>query len=123
MHAIVVDWVINDKWEYVIQSDLNHTDTDPFGVANGYNTIGINQYLFYTISDRLKAGVRGEWWKFNGVSVYDFTAGVNIRPTANLVIRPEWRYRWSPTLNDDPASDATFNWEEGIFGVDAILTF
>jgi hypothetical protein len=122
-HAIVVDWVINDKWEYVIQSDLDHTDTDPFGVANGYNTIGVNQYLFYTLNDKLKAGVRGEWWKFNGVSVYDFTAGVNIRPHANLVIRPEWRYRWSPTLNDDPATDATFNWEEGIFGIDAILTF
>jgi hypothetical protein len=55
--------------------------------------------------------------------VYDFTAGVNIKPHANLLIRPEWRYRWSPTLNDDPATDSTFNWEDGIFGIDAILTF
>jgi len=122
-HSIVVDWTINDKWEYVFQSDMDHTNVDPFGVANGYNTIGVNQYLFYTINDQLRAGARFEWWKFNGVSVYDFTAGVNIQATSNLLIRPEWRYRWSPTLNNDPASDAAFSWEQGIFAVDAILTF
>jgi hypothetical protein len=125
-HSFVLDWVISDKWEYVAQSDYVHTDAsvDPFGrVTGGYNTIGVNQYLFYTINDKLRTGVRGEWWKANGISVYDFTAGVNIKPHANLLIRPEWRYRWSPTLNDDPATDSTFNWEDGIFGIDAILTF
>ena len=122
-HAIVVDYVINDDWEYVFQSDMVHTNIDPFGVTDGYNTIGVNQYLFYTLTDRTRAGVRGEWWKFNGISVYDFTAGFNFKPHANFVIRPEWRYRWSPTLNDVQALNSTFNFEKGIFAVDAILTF
>lgn len=123
MHSIVFDWVINDDWEYVAQSDLVHTNLDPFGITNGYNTIGLNQYLFYTINERLRAGVRGEWWKANGVSIYDFTAGLNVHAHANLLIRPEWRYRWSPTLNNVDAADDTFNFEQGIFAVDAILTF
>lgn len=130
-HSFVLDWVINDKWEYVGQTDLVHTNINPFAGSvfapylqgDGYNTIGLNQYLFYNINDRLRAGMRAEWWKANGVSIYDFTAGVNIQAHANLLIRPEWRYRWSPTLNNVDAVDDTFNFEQGIFAVDAILTF
>jgi Putative beta-barrel porin-2, OmpL-like. bbp2 len=125
-HSIVVDWLINDKWEYVFQSDLDHTNIDPdplgTGPGTGYNTIGVNQYLYYTFTERLRGGARFEWWKANGDSVYDFTAGLNVKPHANLLIRPEWRYRWSPALNSAPA-DNTFNFEQGIFAVDAIVTF
>jgi hypothetical protein len=123
-HSFVVDWVINDKWEYVGQSDFVHTNVDPFAETDGYNTIGLNQYLFYSISERVRAGVRGEWWKANGVSVYDFTAGLNIWPHANLVVRPEWRYRWSPGADNWAwLNNGGFNFEKGIFAVDAILTF
>lgn len=118
-HSIVADWVINDEWEYVFQSDYVGVDS----VGGGhYDTIGLNQYLFYTFSDKLKAGARGEWWKADGISYYEMAFGVNIIPTANLRIRPEVRYNWAPgtTTANNPFGITV---DETIFGIDAILTY
>ncbi len=119
-HSIVADWVINDKWEYVFQTDLDETTFHPL-FGTGYHTIGINEYLYYTVSDKVKAGGRVEWWKANGVSYYEATAGLNITPTANLRIRPEVRYQWAPAATDANVFGIPVN--QAIFGVDAILTF
>ncbi|MFO1093519.1 MAG: outer membrane beta-barrel protein [Planctomycetaceae bacterium] len=128
-HAIVVDYVINDKWEYVFQTDLDHTNVDPYNATFGrtpgdaWNTIGVNQYLFYNLTSRVRAGARAEWWKFNGDSIYDITAGTNIKVTPNFLLRPEWRYRWSPALQNNAVANDTFNFEKGIFAMDAIITY
>lgn len=116
-HSFVADWNINDNWEYVLQSDL--VTTTNFG--NHYDTIGLNQYLFYKINDKAKVGARMEWWKADGVSYYEATAGLNIKPIPNLTIRPEIRYQWVPGPGDTNAFGIPSN--QGIFGVDAILTF
>lgn len=131
-HSNVVDLTLTDKLNYVIQSDLVSLRV-PGGGHN--DEVGLNQYLIYTVSDRIGVGARLEWWKsdagFNhgglsatpgrvsgpvdggSTSYYAATLGVNIRPCANLVIRPEWRYDWFPHAN----------YEQGMFGVDAIATF
>jgi hypothetical protein len=116
-HSVVIDWEINDRWEYVCQSDLVWLDAE-VGVNDGFGNdqVGVNQYLFYTVNDCVKAGVRGEWWKTDGFSRYAVTAGVNVRPHANLVVRPEVRYDWGA----DPLGVFT---NEGIFAIDAVLTF
>lgn len=116
-HSVVADWTINDKWNYVVQSDL--VDANNFGER--YDTIGVNQYLFYTVCDTIKVGGRAEWWKADGTSYYQTTFGVNYRPIANLVIRPELRYQWAPGTDDDNAFGIPVN--TGMFGVDAILTY
>ena len=72
------------------------------------DTIGVNQYLFYWFNDCLGLGGRAEWWKsdqggFGSDSYYEITGGVNYKPMANLVIRPEVRYQWSPDNNATPA--------------------
>lgn len=122
----VLDWTINDKFEYVFQSDWLEVDSAPginspiTGTANThYDTIGVNQYLFYTMTDRLKAGARVEWWKADGNSLYEMAYGLNIKPHANVIIRPEVRYNWSPAaaIAGTPYDDTT------IFGIDAIVTF
>ncbi len=52
------------------------------------------------------------------------TAGVNVRPHANVVIRPELRYQWAPTVERGGANPAGLpSGNSAIFGVDAILTF
>jgi len=96
----------------------------------GEDNIGINQYFLYDINDRLAAGVRMEWWKGDAItgyaphggvfpagggshSYYDVTVGLNIKPTQNLIIRPEYRYDWSPALG----------YEEGYAGIDVIALF
>ncbi|MCA9073681.1 MAG: porin [Planctomycetaceae bacterium] len=116
-HSIVLDFALTDDLNYVFQSDLLHNRTG--GVDN--ETIGVNQYLFYTISDRLAVGGRAEWWKADSNSVGALTAGVNIKPHANLIIRPEIRYQWDPGTAQVLTHPTVEN--RGIFGVDAILTY
>lgn len=126
-HSIVADWGITDNLNYVVQSDLVDVNSDVLGDGGtSYHTIGINQYLIYSINDVLGVGGRFEWWKANGVSYNGITGGVNIRPCDNLVIRPEVRYQWSPAeANSGGAVNPVgLPVDEGaIFGIDAILTF
>ena len=124
-HSIVADWAITDKLNYVFQSDL--LSVSPIGGGHT-DTIGVNQYLFYWFNDCLGLGGRAEWWKsdqggFGSDSYYEITGGVNYKPMANLVIRPEVRYQWSPDNNATPAQSIVPVDEGAIFGIDAILTF
>lgn len=139
-HSLVIDYKINDKWEYVLQTDHDTMDksinaTSGFG---HYDASGVNQYLFYTINDQWKAGARAEWWKCNGTSLYEMAYGINYKPMKNLTIRPEVRYNWVPgTIGNAPFSQgplpvasATGNGTTAndynnnfIFGIDAVLTF
>lgn len=104
-HSVVVDFTITEKLNYVFQSDMVRADT--------YDTVGINQYLFYTLSDCTALGARVEWWKRDGQSINAATFGLNYRPHANLVLRPEIKQEWIPGLDFD----------QTIFGMDAILTY
>ncbi len=122
-HSMVLDLQMTDKLNYVIQSDLVGYD-DTTG-AGGNDQVGINQYSFYTVSDCLSLGSRSEWWKTDGVSYYGQTYGFNYKPQANLTIRPELRYVYTPTdavrntylaSNGDEIDDLRF-------GIDAVLTF
>ncbi len=131
-HSFVADWTINDCWEYVFQSDLNTIDNSPNAGGGHYDTIGVNQYLFYTINDKIRAGGRLEWWKADGISVNEAALGLNVSPMNNVLIRPEVRYNWVPggnlpsvipvaaAQNSTTANDYLNN---TIFGVDVILTF
>jgi hypothetical protein len=127
MQSVVLDMNVTEKLNYVFQSDLLRTELSDVDLED---TFGINQYLFYSISDRLALGTRIEWWKADtltdfrhtdqvvlpvegNVSYYEWTAGVNYFPTANFRVRPEIRYDWVPGAN----------YTEWIFGMDGILTF
>lgn len=105
-----------ENFEYVCQSDIVDYDTGAF------DSIGVNQYLFYTVNDCLKLGTRNEWYKVQGVSYYNTTVGMNYRPHANVVVRPEYRYQWSPGAQggNNPIGIPT---RQHIFGVDVIFSW
>ena len=110
-HSVVVQVNLGEKMDYVFQTD--YVDT-----TNRYE-IGVNQYLFYTVSDDVTVGARLEWWR-NGINLgtdseYSFTTGINYRPQTrfDLTLRPEVRIDWDET---DTNTDVTF-------GMDAILTY
>ena len=122
-HSIVLDTTLTEKLNYVFQSDL-------FRVQNtGEDNVGINQYLIYNLNDCLGIGTRMEWWKGDDITGYDYggrsaapvsstsyyalTFGANIHVLERSVIRPEYRYNWSPGLDYD----------QGIFGVDWVTVF
>jgi hypothetical protein len=109
-HSVVYTNDLNDCWQYVLQSDYIRTSND--GVSE-FDTIGAVNYLFYKVSDKAKLGGRMEWWKADGVSFYEATAGVNLWAAKNIVVRPEWRQDWAPAIGLD----------EDTFSIDAILTF
>ncbi len=123
-HSLLFDYTINDRWEYVLESDLVATDgyydtsaiPAQFNAGENNDQAGIAQYLFYKINYKLKAGLRAEWWKGDGVSYYEVTYGVNYKPIPNLVLRPEVRHQWCPTAADD-FEDNT------VFGIDGYVTF
>jgi hypothetical protein len=115
MQSVVADYAVSDKTNYVFQTDwLNTTD---LAGNDARNTYGINQYLIHQYNDRIGAGLRYEWWASKSgqearAHIHDLTLGVNYRQNANLLFRPEVRWDWAATGE-----------EETTFGIDAILTF
>lgn len=110
-HSIVLSADLTDRLQYVGQTDLLDATDNP--TSGQTESVGINQYLFYTLTDVVKVGGRAEWWKRDGQSYNEVTGGVNIQALSNLVVRPEVRHDWSPVNDLDQTSVA----------IDAILTY
>jgi hypothetical protein len=105
MHSVVADLTLTDKLSYVFQSDVGVNSFDAAPDAEWY---GVNQYLTYQWNDCWALGMRFEWFRDDdgaripGViagdsyagDFYEVTWGVNWRPHANIVVRPELRYDW-----------------------------
>jgi hypothetical protein len=111
LSSAVVDLKLTEKVNYVFQGDVVNLQTnDEFGFTN---------YLFYCHNRCLGFGTRLEWWKTDQLftstrSTWDWTVGANIRPHANVVIRPEFRVDWGA---------AAVSPGDPIVGVDAIIAF
>jgi len=129
-----------EKWSTVHQFDVLGTNANvdfnanptptgfvpgPPGAGVARNSTGLINYAFYDINAKTKAGVRYEWYKADGTSYQTLTGGVNVKPIANLIIRPEVRYMFSEgnhqTYTGPDYSGELFNQTQ--FGIDAILTF
>ncbi|MCA9470744.1 MAG: porin [Nitrospirales bacterium] len=108
--------------EYVLH---HHYAFQKNGQASGRTAqwYGIDQYLFYQVTERVKGGVRFEWLRdddgtrvsgspFRGnVNVgsfkgnfYSLSFGVNYAPHPNVLLRPEVRHDWF-TGNQRPFDD------------------
>ena len=134
MHSIVVEMALAENLTWAIQNDLGVQS----GLANaGENRWGgINQYLLYHINDQWGLGMRFEWFNdrdgSRGIGVaglpgnyYNVTAGINWRPHANVVIRPELRVDWfggQAAAGNLPFNNGQ-NDEQLSGGFDAIFTF
>lgn len=118
------DW--SDKITSVHQFDVLSSnlpaDFSTTGVAN--DSTGLINYLLYTVNDKMKAGIRQEWYKADGTSYNTLTYGLNLFPTEKLVIRPEVRHMWAPGANNSvPAPGHNNLYNQTVFGIDAILTY
>ena len=112
---------LDDKLNWVIQNDVARTDVGFNNGGGNFDSVGLVNYLFYDLSDCYKLGNRFEWYHVDGVDYYESTVGMNIIPHANLRIRPEFRYQWSPQGKQfNPIGVPV---DLGIFGIDMILTY
>jgi hypothetical protein len=124
-HSLVFDVSVTEKLNYVLQSDLVQSD-GYWNVDTGVfypgqrDDVGVNQYLIYQLNDCWAVGGRLEWWKRDGSSLWEATAGVNWKPHPNFVLRPEIRYNWGPGLANYFGSPTDAG---SIFGIDGIFTF
>lgn len=118
---------ISDRLTYVAQSDFGFQND---ALANGDDAkwYGLNQYLFYKVSDCMTYGIRAEWFRdqdgyrvggFLGTtnppvgslrglptdrsnylgSFYEVTVGANWKYSANTTVRPYARFDWFSGVN------------------------
>ena len=129
INSFILAQTWSDKWSTVHQfdvlsSNLSNTGANfaTTGVAD--NSTGLINYAFYTINDKLKAGIRQEWYKADGTSYNTMTYGVNYFPMEKLVIRPEIRQMWAPGAQNSAAAPGHADlFNATVLGIDAILTY
>lgn len=127
-----------DRLEYVFHHFLGVQENGAVGGGPAM-WYGIDQYLYFKLADRLRAGARFEWFRdeegtrvglnrpsnpnkppFPG-SFYSATLGLNWSPLCNLMIRPEARWDWFDGQGrpyNDGRRDSQF-----LLGLDVILLF
>jgi len=119
---------INENMTYVAQSDFGWQN-DALLSGKDAKWYGLNQYVFYKVSDCLTYGIRAEWFRdeegfrvggFLGTtpdgslrglsgnrfgyigSFYEVTMGANYKLTANTTIRPYVRFDWFSGVSTNP---------------------
>ena len=137
---------ISDRLTYVGQTDFGYQN-DALAAGGDAYWYGLNQYLFYTVSDCMSYAVRAEWFRDqNGFRVggfqqprglpnnrsgylgsfYEVTFGANYKYSANTVLRPYVRFDWfsgtSPAANLLPF-DSGFGNSQTLIGFDWITLF
>lgn len=125
--------------EYIIHHWMGwQEDGSLSGDGNWY---GIDHYVYHTINDCWKAGMRYEWFRdedgtrvgLNRVSnpnipplagnYYSVALGLNWTPTYNLTVRPEVRFDWfNGTAPPEPYDDGSDD-SQIMLGLDAVLLF
>lgn len=125
--SVVATVKVTDDLTYVAQSDwvdLEQTYDAGLGYNPDYESIGINQYLLYTVTERFALGARGEWYRNGSDDYYSFTTGANVKILEDLKIRPEFRYQFSSEADGtDFLSTAGVPFDQAAVALDVVLTF
>jgi len=145
VQSIVYSNNLTDDLKYVFETDYGIQDGIAAPDAEWY---GVNQYLIRTINECWSWGVRAEWFRdddgtrvapvgdFTGGNTasvggfagnfYEVTAGLNWKPNANWIVRPELRYDWydgpDNGLGNQPFDDGSDS-EQFLAAFDVILTY
>lgn len=130
MNSFVLTHDLGCGYSYVFQHDLGVQTNIPGEAAYWY---GVNQYFFKEINDCWSAGIRAEWFcdedgarVGNGSgSYYATTVGLNWKPNANVIVRPEARFEKFDGIygnGSTPYAEGTHD-DCVFYGIDAIFTF
>ena len=131
VYSLVIQQKLGQNWECVLQHDLG---SEPgAGIdRNSADWYGLNTYLFYTINDCWKAGMRFEWFRDEGgarvpganqtADYFQLCPGVNWTPNDRLIVRSELRWDWTGTPGYYPFGDGTRS-DQLLFSFDAIVRF
>lgn len=129
MYSLVLSHRITKKLQYSFQHDFGYQAQPNQNINNSY-WYGINQYLFYDLTDKVSAGFRGEWFCDNNGSrlnigtpgdYFELTTGVNWKLRNWFSLRPEIRYDWANSKINTYDNQTKNN--QLMFAMDIILTF
>ena len=126
--SFVVEQELSENLTYVFWHDHGFAD-DPGMDGSDASWYSIAQYLLYDINDCWTANARLEWVRDEDGFLLDsgtgdlwgMTLGLNYKPTANLVVRPEVRWDWSNDLT--PLFDDQTDQSQFTVAMDIIVTF
>jgi hypothetical protein len=134
VYSVVYSAILTDRITWVAQHDHGWQENS-LGSGDTAEWYGLNQYLYYKINCCWSLGTRLEWFRDDdGVRVapagdfpalgvsnnptsaggfegnfWALTAGLNYKPTGNLIVRPELRYDWydgrTNAAGNDPFDD------------------
>lgn len=147
-YSLIYQHDFTQRFTYAFEHVLGVED-DGAGPGRNADWYGLAQYFYYTLSPTWKAGMRVEWFRdddgtriagvghlvpghgWNGGpgfagDFYELTMGLNWRPSANLVVRPEVRWDWyrgTTDVNQDLPFDGGNRDSQFLFATDMILTF
>lgn len=135
MQSVVVDVALTDDVQYIFHTDYQTRTPDANVAPSTFKNYGINQYLILALTDKLKAGMRYEWYRDGAAGVdptgglnhfHAISFGANLFTGDNIVIKPEMRYDW---VDRDDASGAGGPFAGGskrsqfTWGAQGIMTF
>ena len=131
VYSLVFQQKLGRSWECVLQHDYG---SEP-GAGIDRSTAkwyGLDTYMFYTINDRWKAGMRFEWFRDEGgarvpganrtADYFGLSSGVNWTPSDRLIVRSELRWDWTGTAGYNPFGDGTRS-NQVLLSCDAIVRF
>jgi hypothetical protein len=121
-HGTYITLEMSDSMEYGLYSVYSNSDGSFGDPTTDLEDLSVVNYLFYEVNDCWAFGGRMEWWKSDQVtgeatSFYELTGGINYKPHANVVVRPEIRYDWTPS------EGAVGAYNREVFAVDVVLTY
>ncbi len=147
MYSIVWTRNFNSRWTYVFEHDLGvQQDAATLQGTDTAEWYGINQYLFYKLNCKWTAGARIEWFRdddgfnvtglrpgnplvgnFFAGNFYEVTLGLNYKPNANIIVRPEVRWDWfnpsDPLIGSQNPYDNNTSKNQFLIGIDGIVQF
>ncbi|MCH7685141.1 MAG: porin [Planctomycetes bacterium] len=127
--SLVVEQKLSENLMYVFWHDHGFAD-DPAMTPSNASWYSIVQYLLYEVNDCWTANARLEWVRdqdgflmaSSTGDLWGMTLGLNYKPTANLVYRPEIRWDWSDGLTPPLFDDHTRN-NQFTFAVDVVWIY
>lgn len=126
MASSILTTTLSDSLTHVFWVDI--LDSDGTGRVRERETFSINNYLLYTINDKMVWGNRMEWYNIDkgvfGVTdgrsdIYALTTGLNYSASSNLLFRPELRWDW----DKDNVAGNEMGSSQTTFATDMIFTF
>ncbi len=113
VYSLVYTRRLGCRFQYIMQHDFGTEELAEVG-QDGTNEVakwyGINNYLLFDASDRLRLGIRAEWFRdqdnsrvlalplesvTEGGNYFGLTAGANWQMADRWTLRPEIRWDWS----------------------------